>query len=271
MGESTQEGVLYSQEDGEHSKAQLVHNWSQDGCIVIDSELNNSNNVEVEVTVIDNSGNQTSNVISVKIDRTAPIINVSYDNNNGDTSFGEQIFFKEERTATIAITERNFNADQVVMTIENTDGTAPIISDWSIQEGTGNGDDTVHTVTVNYYADGDYTFDISFSDEAGNVNEEVRYDDSLAPKEFTVDMTVPEIEVQYDNNNAANNNYYNQTRVGTVTIREHNFDESRVQADITATNNGADSAAPSLSGWSTSEMFIQQLLRMQVTCYIHLQ
>lgn len=252
MGESTQEGVLYSQEDGEHSKAQLVHNWSQDGCIVIDSELNNSNNVEVEVTVIDNSGNQTSNVISVKIDRTAPIINVSYDNNNGDTSFGEQIFFKEERTATIAITERNFNADQVVMTIENTDGTAPIISDWSIQEGTGNGDDTVHTVTVNYYADGDYTFDISFSDEAGNVNEEVRYDDSLAPKEFTVDMTVPEIEVQYDNNNAANNNYYNQTRVGTVTIREHNFDESRVQADITATNNGADSAAPSLSGWSTS-------------------
>lgn len=248
MGEETQSGTLYNFGRKEATKDELLSSWS--GTIAVDCNLNNSNDVEIVITATDNADNETVAISAVQIDVTAPKIEVSYDNNTGDSSVGDTTYFNQERIATIAITERNFNPDDIVMTINSTENVMPDISGWSTENAAGNRDETVHTATVRYYADGDYTFDIAYNDMAGNEAPEEDYGNSLAPTEFTVDMTNPIISVAYDTDDALNGNYFKQVRTATLTIEEHNFETSRVQVTLSA--DGTDVGAPSVSDWSTS-------------------
>ena len=64
-------------------------------------------------------------------------------------------------------------------------------------------------------------------------------------EEFTIDKTVPTINVTFDNNNSANGKYYKESRTATITVNEHNFNGSEVQTAITA-----DTATPGVNGWS---------------------
>lgn len=98
-----------------------------------------------------------------------------------------------------------------------------------------------------------YTFAIACTDQAGNPNEPVYYaDGTVAPTAFTIDKTRPTISVTYDNNSALNGNYYNANRTATVVVTEHNFDASRVNITLRATDDGADIALPTVSGWTSS-------------------
>lgn len=251
MGSKTQEGTLYSFSESNPTQDKLLQSWN-DQDIVVEAAKNNSNDVLVKVIATDNAGNQSVATTTLKIDITAPKIEVSYDNNNGDASFEDGVYYNANRVATIKVTERNFDASAVKVTITNTDGAVPTISKWTTKAGTGNGDDTVYTVTIVYAEDGDYTFAISAKDKVGNANSGVNYGDSQAPTAFTIDKTVPVISVAYDNNDFANENYYKANRTATITINEHNFDASRVVATITATDNGQPVTAPTISNWSKS-------------------
>ena len=247
---SVEEGTLLElgriTSGAEFDKDNLVSSWS--GNITVNSAKFNSNNVVVEVTATDNAGNtrtSTTAVGDIKIDITAPVINITYDNNNVDSGK----YFKANRTATIAVTERNFNADDIKVNITNTDGTVPSLSEWKKSVGTGNMDDTVWTSTVTYSSDGDYTFDISYTDLAGNNCKEADFGSSAAPKAFTIDKTIPVIKVSYDNNSALNTNYYKEARTATVEIKEHNFNTDRIKIMLTATDDGNAIKAPSVSNW----------------------
>lgn len=228
----------------------LVSSWS--GKITIDSEKFNSNNVIVEVVAVDNAGNErktTTKAGDIQIDITAPTIVVSYDNNSADSD----TFFKDDRTATVVITERNFNAKDVVVTITNTDGVVPTISDFTKSAGTGNGDDTTWTATIKYTADGDYEFDIAYTDLAENACAgETFAEGTVASNAFTVDHTIPVIEVTYDNNDVQNGNYYKAYRTATVVITEHNFNADRVTITHTATDDGSETTKPTISGWTSN-------------------
>ena len=251
MGIKTQEGTLFNFAESNPSKDKLVQKWNgQD--IVVDASKNNSNDVVVKVIATDNAGNQSVATTTLKIDITKPVIEVSYDNNNGDATFVDGVYYNSNRIATIKVTERNFDASLVNAVITNTDGTVPTISGWTTTAGTGNGDNTVHTATIVYAADGDYTFAISAKDKAGNTNEAVNYGNSQAPTAFTIDKTVPVISITYDNNDFANENYYKADRTATISILEHNFDASRVAVTITATDNGQPVNVPAISNWSKS-------------------
>ena len=136
--------------------------------------------------------------------------------------------------------------------ITNTDGVIPNVSGWTKTAGTGNLDDTKWTATISYTADGDYTFDIEYTDLADNKMSGVVYaDGTVAQTEFTIDKTIPTIEVTYDNNSAMNGNYYKADRTATVVITEHNFNAERVDITLKATDDGKDSTLPTVSGWST--------------------
>ena len=250
LGQQTQAGDLYTYTATAGSLNDLTKSVSRN--FTVDAGLNNSNDVQIEVTAVDNAGNtyKTTNVI--KIDITAPTIEVSYDNNSGDTSFGDNTYFKDGRTATVRVTERNFDPAKVIPVIEASAGGVPSISGWTTVGGTGNGDDTVNIATIYYGNDADYTFNISAEDIAGNKSGEVNYGNSLAPTKFTVDKTIPVISVAYDNNNAAEAGFYKEQRTATVTIQEHNFETSRVVLTMNATDNGNAVSAPSISGWSDS-------------------
>ena len=254
LGQLTQSGDLYIFGiDGNIEKDDLLNVWESQEAIVVDRTLNNSNDVKIVVKATDNAENEIESSVNIQIDTTAPEISVKYDNNNGDSTFDETSYFKADRTATISIRERNFNPDAVKVTITNDHGVIPQISGWTkTQEGVGNGDNTVHTATIAYTADGDYTFDITYSDEAGNANKPVDYSDSLAPTKFSIDKILPEFSITYDNNDVLNGNYYKADRVATIVVNEHNFETSRVNISLVATDNGTPSALPAVSNWTSN-------------------
>lgn len=246
MGTETQSGVLYSFDTASPTQSELKKNWA--GNITVDSSKNNSNDVVIEVYAEDNAKNSTSNTETIKIDVTKPQINISYDNNNPDS----QKYYKESRTATVVVTERNFDPNDIKVNITNTDGKIPQIGNWTTLGGDGNLDNTTHTATITYEADGDYTFDIDYTDEADNHCDGKTFAAGTANEtEFTIDKTIPTIAVSYNNNASANGKYFNSARVATVTINEHNFDASRVQFTQTATLNGSPISAPAPS-WSNN-------------------
>ena len=263
--EASEQGVLLDINNGLKSgavydKDNLVSKWT--GQITVKASTFNSNNVIVEVTATDNAGNErvtTNEMISkpIRIDVTAPTISVSYQDgsDNGDDTFSDSTngaYFKNNRTATIVITERNFDADKVKITATKDGQTYdPGLSSWSTSTGGGNGDGTTHTATITYSSDGIYTFDISFIDQADNENEPVEYS-GLSPRLFTVDKTNPVFSISYDNNNAQNGNYYKEQRTATLTIEERNFEESRINISMTANDNGSPVRTPGVNGWSTS-------------------
>lgn len=244
MGTQTQHDTLYSW-DGNTPPCQSKEKMG----FTVDAKKNNSNDVRILLTAEDNAGNVTSMEYSIKIDITKPIIDIEYDNNAADSG----TFFRESRRANVTVKERNFDPAAVQVSIKNTDGTIPTISKWSKTDGNGNMDNTQWEATIEYTAEGDYTFDIDVTDKAGNPNEPVRYaDGTVAPTAFTIDKTRPTISVTYDNNSALNGNYYNANRTATVVVTEHNFDASRVNITLRATDDGADIALPTVSGWTSS-------------------
>lgn len=202
---------------------------------------NNSNNVVVKVKMTDRAGNTSEKKIEFSIDKTAPVIEIEYDNNQADSVYDN--FYKANRKATITITERNFSADDVKYQITNTERHIPKLSGWQEHQNRENPDETYYTATVSYTADGDYTFDIAYTDlakhQAGKVNQH----------RFTIDKTKPVVSVSYDNNNASNGNYYGASRTATITIDEHNFDSSRVNVIGVATDNGSEASFPGISRW----------------------
>lgn len=208
----------------------------------VNAKLNNSNDVEIYVKVVDNAGNVTEATKDLKIDITHPTIAVTYDLN---TPLNER-YYKDVRTATVVVTERNFDESAVRFNITNTDGTQPAISGWTHSANAGVSDDATHTCQVTFAADGDYTFTLETTDLAGNASSYNRVDD------FTIDRTVPTIQVSYDNNSAATPGYFNANRTATVTVNEHNFNAAEVNAQITAALQGSGVAAPGLGGWSTN-------------------
>lgn len=245
MGVETQTGTLYAFENEDPQQSDLLQTWI--GEITVDSELNNSNNVVIVIYAEDNSLNSSDDEVGIKIDITDPTINVAYDNNSADNAK----YFKDNRTATIVVTERNFNAEDVKITITNTDGVIPTIGEWTKIEGNGNLDDTKWTTTVTYSADGDYTFDIAYTDLADNACAGAQYSSSVAPTEFTVDKTLPIVSVSYSNNNAKNDKYFAAPRIATIIITEHNFDVNRVVFTQSAALDGTNITIPEAS-WANN-------------------
>ncbi len=206
----------------------------------VNAQLNNSNFVEIYVRAVDYAGNESEATKDIKIDITAPEVTITFDNNsplNGK-------YYKETRTATVSVKERNFDPNAVHFTITNSDGTQPSISGWTISSQAGMTDDAVNTCTVTFSADGDYNMSMNCSDLAGNSS------NTATIEEFTVDKTLPTISVSFDNNNVSNGRYYNAPRTATITVVEHNFNGSEVQTAIRATLEAQGITAPGVNGWS---------------------
>lgn len=226
--------------DNSSNRVQSHKTWS--GTVTIPADVYNSNDVTVTAYARDFAGNESHTEEKLKIDSTIPSISVSYDLNsplNGQ-------YYKDTRTATVTVTDRNFDPNNVHFTITNTDGTSASISGWSSSSNAGVSDSATHTATVSFAADGDYTFTLNCTDLAGNSTEYGQTDT------FTIDKTIPEISVSYDNNDARISGYFKEQRTATISIHEHNFNAADVQAQITAQLQGQGIGAPSVGRFSNS-------------------
>ena len=194
-----------------------------------------SNEVQVTVEAKDHSTNPaTVESQVIKIDNKAPIVTFSFD--KSDVHNGK--YYNNDKTLTITVDERNFD-ESYKPQVTSTAGGGYSISGWS-----HNGE--IHTATVTFSGDSDYTVTYDCYDLAGNKSNTEKLE------EFTVDKTKPAIQVSYDNNNALNNDYYKDARTATITITEHNFNPGEVTVTTTAQLDGAPVAAPGVSGWSGS-------------------
>lgn len=212
-------------------------NRTYTGNIIVPARDFNSNDVTVTVYAEDFAGTVSHKNIKLSIDVTDPVIeNIQWNTNNA--SNGK--YYNVTRVATITVRERNFDSNQVRLNITNTDGTAAQVSSWRV-DSSGTSDNNINTCTVTFAADGDYNMNISCTDKAG------RNSNTVTAEEFTIDKTIPTINVSFDNNNVANGKYYNAVRTATITVNEHNFRGSDVQTAITS-----NTSTPGVNGWSGS-------------------
>lgn len=169
------------------------------------------------VDFTDMAGNRAATSLQQRftMDQTKPIISVSFDNNEAKNTN----YYKADRTATVTITERNFETSRIAvsMSAANQDKTVdvPTVNGWST------GSDG-HVATIKFDKDALYKLKISYTDKAGNNA------DDFQEISFYVDKTIPELSVQGVTQKSANNGIKedsDNTNIGfTIEGTDTNFD-----------------------------------------------
>lgn len=199
---------VYVTKDGEAFDYGTVHWGTRDandhtvGTMTLPAPNDHSGDGDYVITVeyLDRSGNEMVKYVSdtYTIDTALPEINVAYQNRSvvntlQDREEHDRRYFADTQTAVVTITEHNFNPEDVNYDIIAQDVTGAklelddlvTMSEWKTQ-----GD--VHTMTITYPGDANYTFDVAYADLA--TNEALDY----ATDYFTVDKTAPtNLRVEY--------------------------------------------------------------------------
>lgn len=192
--------------------------WIQNGDVWTGTmTLSGDGDYYVTMDDTDRSDNKMHSYQSEKIviDTTAPVIHVTYGNQDVKRTEGSRLYFDRTQTATIQITEHNFRADDVAAEVTAVDviGRNVAVADYAAylsNRGNWKKDGDVYTATITYPVDANYTFDISYHDLA--LNEAADYISDL----FTVDQTVP------DNLSISYSEGVQQQRVGVTPFRYYN-------------------------------------------------
>ena len=128
------------------------------------------------------------------------------------------LYYHDTAVVTFTVNEANFYEEDVVIKV-NGEKTVP--TDWK-----QNGDVWTGTITIS--GDGDYVVTMEYKDRSGNVMK------SYTSPAIAIDATAPVINVEYDNNEALNENNYDADRTATITVEEHNFRADDVKVTVTA-------------------------------------
>ena len=252
-GIETQEGSLYHFSKEEPQLNDLKKSYDDAHALTILAKDNNSNDVLLKIKAVDNAGNQTVKEERLSIDITKPRVTLSFDNNRVENEF----YFKENRTATITVEERNFSEDAFKILItdpaEGKDGRLLEVERDSFQKVSGSGDSTRWESRIYFNKDGDYQLSITGEDLAGNAMEELSYaEGTQAALDFTVDKTAPVLSVSYDNNTANHEFYYRESRRAEISVEEKNFRSDLVDYSVLK-DGGREGHGSALSSFSGGE------------------
>jgi hypothetical protein len=175
----------------------------------------------VAVSITDAAGNKTEALIFDEgtdagsffvLDNTAPEMTVAYDNNLASN----EIYFDAPRTATITVTERNFDPEAVDAEILVTDanGLAKtlVVSNW-ISNG------NTHTAYVEMASDGVYSVNITCTDIPGNEAKPTSYV-GIAAQNWILDQTIDAPQIS----GVEHNTPYAEEVVPVVDFTDVNFD-----------------------------------------------
>jgi len=218
---------------------------------------NNSNDIVILVVMEDRAGNKSYDYNVIGIDKTKPEIAITYKDKQASGA-SEQYF--QSRTATITVTERNFDPALVVYNLVSKldfGGKAPNLSNMKTDGWIESGTKTVggektksYVYTIKYTVDGNYKFDMNVTDNAGNYSE-------IDEAKFYIDTTKPTIKVSLSNSDVKNGKYFKADRTATITITDKNFgnytnNAGRFKNNIQATLNGAAIAVPDVSAFKNT-------------------
>ncbi len=203
-------------------------------------------NIEKEISYI-NGEEVKVNEDKFTIDKTAPKIEIEYDNNDCKINENGDCYYNKERTATIKLTENNigkFNNIEVGEEVElenisiNRKKARKIgekqteiksTNKW-IYVGKNSNGDLVYEKKVPFEDDGYYEFEIYSKDLAGNEEQgfSINGEKEVENESFTIDKTTPKIEINYDNNESKNENYYKAGRKVKIKITDNNLQDDKI-------------------------------------------
>lgn len=223
--------------------------------LVLTDKAGNTHTYWLDETKAEGAHEDSQSQAEFTVDHIVPTISVKYNNND----VRNDKYFNAERTATITISETNFNGTinwgKVDTNGEMKSGVYIVCSkngaevknkpadldpsDWKDNEDK-------HTMTIKYDPDANYTFDVYVVDRAGNYTayEKKATEDAVSPTDFTVDKTKPTITVTGITNGSA----YNGEVAGTVEFNDVNFNGGTIKLtradknsvyDVTAQHVGA--------------------------------
>lgn len=168
------------------------------------------------------------------IDQTAPVIRVSYQEQTERTKG----YYHKPRTAVISIQEKNFRPEDVAIKItavlDGEEQKAPEIGMFTsegVDSETSSQNrerEAVHRATILYDKDGTYTFNVSYTDLAGNMAKEYPED------RFTIDRTSPSVEIFGVENKSANNDIV----APQIRYQDRNYEEKDVKIELTGYHRG---------------------------------
>lgn len=226
--------------------------WSQNGdTYSYTIPCTTEGHYSLTASCVDKAGNRSNGVSasSYIIDKTAPVVAIFYDTTT------ENGYYNTNRVATVTVTDQNFSPQAIEYVITST-GVQPVLSDWLHTGGSGC-DGTNHVKNCKWSCqaifseDADYTFGFNCVDKAGNASAPVE------EQAFTIDQTLPVIQVVYDNNDSLNDYYFKESRIATITITEHNFNSSDVNLVISSSDG--DIHSPSAWRNSVSDAYVCEI------------
>ena len=167
-----------------------------------------------------------SNKTRFTIDKTAPKIHVALNLND---RVKNKKYFNATRTATVTVTEHNFNAkafeNQLKATLNGKGIAVPSVSAFRRENGTDR-----WTATVTFVADGDYVLNFKTTDKAGNSYKTVAGDFSgAAAQNFTIDKTAPQLTIGGITTNTA------YKKVPTIVVKEADNNASTITSSVVGT------------------------------------
>lgn len=216
------------------------------GTLVLPAANDHSNDGHyvIYVTYTDRSNNAMTSYTSdtITIDTINPTVNVVYSNSDvkntlEDSESNSRKYFDNTQTATITVTEHNFNADEVSLDIVAKDVTGAVLENNNLiskSAWTDNGDN--HTIVITYSGDANYTFDVEYTDLATNVMADYSKDyftvDKTAPTNLTVSYSTSVLDTVLE---SVTFGFYNAKMTVTITADDattkiNNFDYSYIKA-----------------------------------------
>lgn len=192
-----------------------IGEWSKVGedTWVTNIVFSEDNDYEWSVNYTDLAGNKGNSYQSEKftVDKTAPVLNVSFDNNSVENGN----FYKDTRKATVTIAEKNFNPSLV-----NLEGSGSL-GGWS-----SNGN--IHTASILFDKDGEYEFSVNLTDKATNKSTD------FGSGKFIVDKTLPNLSIKGVQDGVS----YKKSVGFEVALNDDNIDVGRSSVSLSGRSIG---------------------------------
>lgn len=165
------------------------------------NDHSNDGDYVFNVSYTDKSGNKMNNYTSknIVVDTINPEIHVSYEEKSPkyrakDIEGNTRNYFAATQTATVTVTEHNFDENKVNYDILAKDVSGKELSGNYYSKSRWTNDGDKHSMTITYPGNANYTFDMNAGDLATNKSNDYSKD------YFTVDKTKPDnLEISYSN------------------------------------------------------------------------
>lgn len=186
---------------------------------------------------------------TIVIDTTAPIVTVSYDNNEVSENALNDTYFNANRTATITMVEHNFAPEYIASKITAVDVNGKDVTtkaaealagittkgNWTQDEE----DKNTYTYVIEYSDDANYTFELASAKDYAlnemnpeNENKVIYAENTVSPEGFVIDKVAPSENVKYTITNEKDNSLKKVLNVLTFGI----FFNSKVDIKVETTD-----------------------------------